>query len=116
MSTLGDPLADLGLFLVYWAEEADPPERRAVSPVRSVTTLPGFGTRDDLVRRYAERSGRDLDALPWYVAFGSFKLAVVVAGIVARHRAGAMVGEGFADVGAAFGPLVRLGHTTLASR
>jgi aminoglycoside phosphotransferase (APT) family kinase protein len=113
MSTLGDPLADLGLLLVYWAEEDDPPERRAVSPVRSVTTLPGFGTRDDVVRRYAERSGRDLGALPWYVAFGSFKLAVVVAGIVARHRAGAMVGEGFADVGAAFAPLVRLGHTTL---
>jgi aminoglycoside phosphotransferase (APT) family kinase protein len=114
MSTLGDPLADLGLLLVYWAEAGDPPERRAVSPVRSVTTLPGFGTRDDLVRRYAERSGRDLADLPWYVAFGSFKLAVVVAGIVARHRADAMVGEGFADVGASFAPLVHLGHATLA--
>jgi aminoglycoside phosphotransferase (APT) family kinase protein len=116
MSTLGDPLADLGLFLVYWSQPGDTPARRAVSPVGSVTALPGFGTRDDVAQRYAEVSGRDLDALPWYVAFGAFKLAVVVAGIVARHRAGAMVGDGFADVGSAFGPLVDLGHRTLSDR
>jgi aminoglycoside phosphotransferase (APT) family kinase protein len=114
MSTLGDPLADLGLFLVYWSQEGDTPERQAVSPVGSVTALPGFGSRDDVAQRYAARSGRDLSALPWYVAFGCFKLAVVVAGIVARHRAGAMVGEGFAGIGAAFGPLVDLGHQALA--
>jgi aminoglycoside phosphotransferase (APT) family kinase protein len=116
MSTLGDPLADLGLFLVYWSQAGDTPERRSVSPVGSVTTLPGFGSRDDVAQRYAEASGRDLGDLPWYVAFGSFKLAVVVAGIVVRHRAGAMVGDGFADVGAAFGPLVDLGHQTLSGR
>jgi aminoglycoside phosphotransferase (APT) family kinase protein len=116
MSTLGDPLADLGLFCVYWVEEGDPAERRAVSPVGSVTGLPGFGTRDDIAERYARASGRDLGDLPWYVAFGSFKLAVVVAGVVARHRAGAMVGDGFARVGDAFAPLVDLGHATLGRR
>jgi aminoglycoside phosphotransferase (APT) family kinase protein len=118
MSTLGDPLADLGLFCVYWVQAGDGPERRAVSPVGAVTGQPGFGSRDDIAERYARTTGRDLGDLSWYIAFGSFKLAVVVAGVVARHRAGAMVGggEGFAAVGDAFEPLVDLGHATLGGR
>jgi aminoglycoside phosphotransferase (APT) family kinase protein len=90
MSTLGDPLADLGLLLVYWTQADDELAEQAWVVPR-VTALPGFPRRTDVVRRYAERSGRDVSDLAWYVAFGFFKLAVVVAGIAARERAGAMV-------------------------
>ncbi len=113
MSTLGDPLADLGLMLVYWAQADDGPTRRSAVLVSQTTRLPGFPTRAEVAARYGAASGRDLSDLPWYVAFGCFKLAVVVAGVAARAKAGAMVGEGFAGAGDALVPLVTLGHETL---
>ena len=115
MSTVGDPLTDLGLLLVSWTEAGD--EDQGYGAIRggpAITTLPGFPTRAALTEQYAELTGRDLSALPWYVSFGCFKLAVVVAGIVARHRAGAMVGEGFDGIGAALEPLVARGRTELS--
>ena len=108
MSTLGDPLADLGLLLVYWQPTA------AASVTPSVTGLPGFPGRSALADRYAERTGRDVRELPWYVAFGHFKLAVVVAGIVARQRAGAMADNTDDGLGARIGPLADAGRTALA--
>lgn len=113
MSTLGDPLADLGLLLVYWQQHDDAAARPTVTP--SVTGKPGFPSRREVADRYAERSGRDVTELPWYVAFGFFKLAVVVTGIVARVRAGAMAGKGNADVAELVDPLVGLGRSALAS-
>ena len=93
MSTLGDPLADLGILLVYWSEAGDGDERDMGSVVRSATALEGFPTRTEVAELYAGRTGLDLAALPWAVSFGFFKLAVVCAGIVARVRGGAMVGD-----------------------
>jgi len=113
LSTLGDPMADLGLLYVYWPEASDGPEREGTLAVASVTTLPGFPRRSELYDRYAARTGRDLSALPWYVGFGAFKLAVVCAGVAARGRAGAMIGEGFVEMAQRIGPLVRLGHRSL---
>jgi len=107
MSTLGDPLADLGLLLVYW----QPAPGTVVTP--SVTSLPGFPARSALVARYASRRDVDLAALPWYVALGCFKLAVVVAGIVARQRAGAMVDNTDDGLGARIGPLAEAGRSAL---
>ncbi len=114
MSTLGDPLADLGLLLVYWQGPVDAGNPLAVQTGAALSALPGFPNRAQICARYAERTGRDLSALPWYVAFGCFKLAVVVAGVVARHRAGAMVGDGFEGIGNALEPLVLRGHAELA--
>jgi len=108
MSTLGDPLADLGLLLVYW----QPAPGTVVTP--SVTSLPGFPGRSALVERYATRRDVDPSALPWYVALGCFKLAVVVAGIVARQRAGAMVDNTDDGLGARIGPLAEAGLSALA--
>ena len=108
MSTLGDPLADLGLLLVYW----QPAPGTVVTP--SVTSLPGFPARSALVARYASRRDVDLAARPWYVALGCFKLAVVVAGIVARQRAGAMVDNTDDGLGARIGPLAQAGRSALA--
>ena len=108
MSTLGDPLADLGLLLVYW----QPAPGTVVTP--SVTSQPGFPPSSALVSRYATRRDVDLAALPWYVALGCFKLAVVVAGIVARQRAGAMVDNTDDGLGARIGPLAEAGRSALA--
>ncbi|MBV9291630.1 MAG: phosphotransferase family protein [Frankiales bacterium] len=113
LSTLGDPLADLGLLYVYWQEKDDGAVRQDSMAVPSVTALDGFPTRRELFDRYAARTGRDISALPWYVGFGCFKLAVVCAGVAARGRAGAMIGEGFIEMAQRIGPLVRIGHSAL---
>ena len=113
MSTLGDPLADLGLLVVYWRQE--PGSSRHPAAVPSVTAQPGFPGRPEIVGRYAERAGRDVSALPWYVAFGLFKLAVVIAGIVARQRAGAMADNIDDGIASAIDGLVEGGRYVLAT-
>jgi aminoglycoside phosphotransferase (APT) family kinase protein len=110
LSTLGDPLADVGLLGVYWSGGPDDPTNQIVP---AVTGLPGFPSRGEVLETYAERSGRATDALPWYVAFGYFKLAVISAGIAARARAGGMVGEGFDLASKAVPALVESGHAVL---
>jgi aminoglycoside phosphotransferase (APT) family kinase protein len=116
MSTLGDPLADLGILLVYWLQSDDSGIRTGGSVVSAVTSQPGFLTRQQVADAYADRSGLGIDELPWYLAFGFFKLAVVCAGIVMRARLGAMVGEGFDGFQERIPPLVELGRATLADR
>ena len=110
MSTLGDPLADLGLLLVYWQPDA------AAGVVPSVTACRASRAGADVVARYAARTGRDVCALPWYVAFGYFKLACVVAGIVVRQRAGAMVDNSRDGLGDQIGPLAEAGRAALATQ
>ncbi len=84
LSTLGDPLADVGLLLVYWAEEGD-----EMMPLFDPATIaPGFPKREDVKARYAEQSGRDLSLIDFYVALGYWKLAIVLEGVFARYRAG----------------------------
>ncbi len=85
LCTLGDPLADLGTLLAYW------PERRqgAVALGHPANLAPGFPERDELVSRYAERSGRDVSNLSYYLALGYWKLAVILEGVYARTAAGA---------------------------
>jgi aminoglycoside phosphotransferase (APT) family kinase protein len=84
LCTLGDPLADVGLLMVYWAEEGD----EAVSLGQPATMAPGFPTRREVAARYAERSGRDLSELDFYVALGFWKLAIILEGVYARYSAG----------------------------
>ncbi len=90
MATIGDPLADVGLLVVYHrlAEQSD-----LVMP--RMPPADGFLSAVELAARYAAGSGRDLDEVPWYVAFGFFKLAVIAEGIAARHLQGKTVGAGF---------------------
>jgi aminoglycoside phosphotransferase (APT) family kinase protein len=114
LSTLGDPLADVGLFYVYWQDPGDDETRVASHLLPSVTKLAGFPHRRELLDRYATRTGRDLDRLPWYVGFACFKLAVVLSGVAARGRAGAMIGDGFVEMAARIPPLVAVGHSALA--
>jgi aminoglycoside phosphotransferase (APT) family kinase protein len=111
MATLGDPLADLGLTLVYWADAA---EEDWMSPADAVT-VPGFGTRAEFAADYARRTGRDISRIGYYMAFGYFKLAVVLEGINARYLQHQTVGEGFDREGRAVPVLIARAHEVLDS-
>lgn len=84
MATVGDPLMDLGMSLAYWAEEDDPAGLQNFG----FTHLPGNYRRMELVNRYAQLSGRDVDNVLFYYRFGLYKLAVILQQIYARYRAG----------------------------
>ncbi|GAA3456533.1 phosphotransferase family protein [Dactylosporangium matsuzakiense] len=90
LSTLGDPLADLGMLLFYWREPGEP--RPLLTP--AVTRGPGFPGRAHLAERYARRTGADLAGLAFYEAFAHFKFAVIAQGVAA----GAMAGQTFGDL------------------
>jgi aminoglycoside phosphotransferase (APT) family kinase protein len=84
LCTLGDPPADVGLLLVYWAEPAD-----EFKPLHDAATMAaGFPSREDVKARYAERSGRDLAEIDFYVALGFWKLAIILEGVLARYMTG----------------------------
>ena len=84
--TLGDPLADVGLLMVYWTEASDTHPALLTAP----TAAEGFLRRQELLDRYAEVSGRDLSQIDFYVAFGYWKLACIVEGVYTRYVKGAM--------------------------
>jgi len=112
MATLGDPLADLGLLCVYWTELETLGGGAALTS--AVDSDAGFPAQDELVERYASRSGLDVTPLPWYIAFGYFKLAVIAEGIYYRYLQGQTVGSGFEGMGGLVPALVRRGLDTLA--
>ena len=87
MATVGDPLMDLGTTLAYWVDPDDPPAFRAAGFV-DVTTQPGSLRRREFAERYARATGRDLSRLPFYYAFGLFKVAVIAQQIYARFVQG----------------------------
>jgi aminoglycoside phosphotransferase (APT) family kinase protein len=97
MSTLGDPLADFGAMLAYWADPDEDEPLAAARIVPPLTRRPGFLSRRGLVERYAARTGLDVSRMDWYLAFAYFKLAVICQGIAARAAGGAMLGSGFED-------------------
>ncbi|MGB6458015.1 MAG: phosphotransferase family protein [Streptosporangiaceae bacterium] len=111
MSTLGDPLADLGLTLSYWADSVA--GESEVSVGATVTSLPGFWSRAAFAARYSELTGRDVSGIGYYIAFGYFKLAIVLEGIHARFLAHQTVGEGFEREGPAVLILIERAHQML---
>jgi aminoglycoside phosphotransferase (APT) family kinase protein len=112
MSTLGDPLSDLGLTLVYWTDPGDA-ERQTIPVGSTVTSAPGFLDRREFADRYATLTGYDVTDLDFYVAFGCYKLAVILEGIHARFLQKATVGEGFEQIGASVPVLIDRAHRTL---
>lgn len=114
MSTLGDPLADLGLTLTYWASPDDS-QWLEINVGASVTARPGFYTAAQFAARYAEITGRDVSGIGYYMAFGCFKLAVVLEGIHARFLQHQTVGEGFEREGPAVPVLIERAHRMLDS-
>jgi aminoglycoside phosphotransferase (APT) family kinase protein len=84
LCTLGDPLADVGMLLVYWSEPGD----ELMPLFDPPTTAAGFPAREFVRARYAERSGRDLAEIDFYVALACWKLAVILEGVFSRYAAG----------------------------
>jgi aminoglycoside phosphotransferase (APT) family kinase protein len=111
MATLGDPLTDLGLLVVYQdlAQQGD-----TIMP--QLRPEAGFLTSEQMIARYAAHSPRDLAQLNWYVGFGYFKLAVVAEGIHHRYLAGMTVGAGFDHFGAAVPVLLQAALAALGNR
>jgi len=84
LCTLGDPLADLGMLLVYWSEAGD-----ELTPLfEAPTTAAGFLARNEVRDRYARLSGRDVSGIDFYVALAWWKLGIILQGVYARYAAG----------------------------
>ena len=92
LCTLGDPLADLGLLMVYWPAR----DEEVIALGQPANLAPGFPTNDELKDRYAERSGRDVSQIDFFIALGYWKLAIILEGVYARYTAG---GYGKVDEG-----------------
>ena len=93
MSTIGDPLMDLGNSLAYWVQKTDPP---ATQLIRTMPTdLDGAMTREELVARYAERTGISIPNFDYYYCFGLFRLAVIAQQIYYRFYHGQTKDERF---------------------
>ena len=86
LCTLGDPMADLGLLMVYWTGPDDEPAANSFA----TTTAEGFFNRNELATHYAQVSGRDISHLDFYISFAFWKLACIIEGVYARYISGAM--------------------------
>jgi aminoglycoside phosphotransferase (APT) family kinase protein len=85
MATIGDPLADLGYLVATWCEPGAVEHALLLSPV---TNRSGFPTREELISRYVDRTGRDVSSLDWYLAFALWKAAVFCEAIYGRFLRG----------------------------
>jgi aminoglycoside phosphotransferase (APT) family kinase protein len=108
MATLGDPVGDLALLLVYWTQPGDR-NRRQVPVAQDVTSAPGFFSRRDVVERYAARRPVDEAHLGFCLGLACLKLAVVMESIWVRHLRGSQLGPDASDMREAAPALVRMG-------
>ncbi|SDH89159.1 phosphotransferase family protein [Alteribacillus bidgolensis] len=99
MTTVGDPLADLGIALSYWIEEEDPESLKQGFGKPPVTVKDGFYSRQEFAEEYAKLTGRNIDNLSFYLTFAYFKLAVIVQQIYYRYKKGQTNDERFAQLG-----------------
>jgi len=108
MTTVGDPLADLGLSLCYWTWANVAAQENGHTPTRSITMQPGWYTRDQFLERYAARSGRDVSCVGYHEVLGVFKLAVILQQIYYRFRRGQTQDQRFRHFDRQVRGLVRL--------
>ena len=97
LSTVGDPLMDLGNSLAYWVEAGDPPNRHAVKPQPS--DAPGMFTRREILDYYGERTGLDVSNFNFYWVYGLFRNAAILQQIYYRYYHGQTKNESFAHLG-----------------
>jgi aminoglycoside phosphotransferase (APT) family kinase protein len=86
LATIGDPLADVGYLVATWSQADDPED--ALRGLSAATRRPGFPTRDELIARYEERSGRSMSDVRWYMTLALWKSAVFLEGSYKRRLAG----------------------------
>ncbi|MBO0801785.1 MAG: phosphotransferase family protein [Nocardiopsaceae bacterium] len=109
MATLGDPLTDLALLLVYHRLGA----QLGGEAVADAARAPGFPSEREIIGRYAAGSDRDLSRFGFYLGLASYKLAVILEGIHYRYLHGQTVGPGFENVGPGIYPLLESGLAAL---
>lgn len=109
MTTIGDPLADLGITLSYWSWVNRPNVRTAGVP--ALTLEPGWFSREQFIERYAQKTGRDVSNVAYFEVLGVFKLAVIVQQIYLRFHLGQTQDQRFRDFGDRAVALVQLAAT-----
>lgn len=108
MATVADPLFDLGVTLGYWVQQDDPEFLKQVLP--TVTFKDGFYTRRQLIERYAQQTGRDVENIHYYIVFAYFKLAGILQQIYYRYKKGQTQDERFAGFGVRIKNLLEYAH------
>lgn len=96
ITTIGEPLMDLGNSLAYWVQKSDSKEMLAIRTMP--THLEGFMTREELVERYLEISGLKIDSFDYYLVFGMFRLAAIAQQIYYRYFHGQTKDKRFAGL------------------
>lgn len=109
LSTLGDPVADLALSVLYWGD-ADGPTMPLIPGISRGGSWPG---PDHLIERYCSATGTDAGHLPWYLAFSTFKFAAIAQGVATRSDAGDMAGQSFGNIADQIVEIVEYGHKKL---
>ncbi|MCM3766190.1 phosphotransferase family protein [Neobacillus niacini] len=107
MATIGDPMSDIGSVLAYWGEVGDPDIGISV-----VTNQKGFYSRREMAELYAKVSNRDISQIEYYVAFGFYKLAVILQQLYYRWKKGAADDERFARLSIPIANLFDLANLT----
>ncbi len=116
MTTVGNPLSDLGVAMGYWFQPGDKELLNAWIGAPPITIMPGFMTRREFVEAYAKRSGRDVSDIHFYLTFAYFKLAVIVQQIYYRFKAGQTQDARFARMGDVVKSLIRYALATANQR
>lgn len=98
MTTIGDPLADVGVALSYWVEDGDSEELKNTLGKQTITAMDGFFTREEFLENYANKSGRDISNIHFYLTFAYFKLAVIAQQIYLRYFKGQTNDERFSTM------------------
>ena len=111
LSTIGDPLSDLGSTVAYWGQSDDPD-----MGINIITSQPGFYSRREFIEEYAKQSGRDVTQIPYYVAFGFYKLAVILQQIHYRWKIGEVKDDRFGNLNMAVSNLVEMANLTRSNR
>jgi len=97
MTTIGDPLMDLGCSLAYWFEATDHELLKQISMMP--TYLDGMLTRDEMVHQYCLASGQSIDNYHYYYIYGLFRLAVILQQIYYRYEKGQTDNPAFKPLG-----------------
>ncbi|SFJ16326.1 phosphotransferase family protein [Thermoflavimicrobium dichotomicum] len=108
MCTIGDPLMDLGVTLAYWTEEGE-----AETGLTSITKTAGFIKRREFIDLYAQKSGRDLSHIHYYVTFAFYKIAAVLQQIYFRWKKGETKDQRFSKLNVGIGNLMEQAYRTL---
>lgn len=114
MTTVGDPLADLGVALSYWNQKDDPDLLKSGLGSSSLTVMDGFISRNEFIELYGQRSGRDVTDMNFYMTFAYFKLAVIVQQIYYRYKKGQTNDERFSKFNHYVKSLMTHGDNTIA--